>query len=58
LYRVMRALASIGVFNEVSPRTFTLTPLGELLRAGVPGTLKEMILWWNDRLHFETYAEM
>jgi hypothetical protein len=58
LYRAMRALASTGVFNEVSARTFALTPISELLCAGVPGTLKEMILWWNDRLHFETYAEM
>jgi len=58
LYRVMRALASSGVFNEGASRTFALTPVGELLCAGVPGTLKEMILWWNDRLHFETYAEM
>jgi O-methyltransferase len=58
LYRVMRALASIGVFDEVSARTFALTSVSELLCAGVPGSLKEMILWWNDRLHFETYPEM
>src|SRR5687767_933718 len=26
LYRVLRALASLGVFTEVAPRTFGLTP--------------------------------
>src|SRR5262249_14406851 len=34
LYRVLRALASIGVFNETSPRSFALTPLAEPLRSG------------------------
>jgi hypothetical protein len=34
LYRVLRALASVGVFDEVSPRTFGLTPVGAALRDG------------------------
>lgn len=58
IYRVLRALSSIGVFNEVTARTFTLTPVGQLLRAGAQGSLREMILWWDDPLHFQTYAEM
>ena len=33
LYRVLRALASVGVFSETVPRTFVLTPVGELLRS-------------------------
>lgn len=31
LYRFMRALATVGVFVETSPRTFAQTPLSELL---------------------------
>jgi predicted transcriptional regulator len=31
LFRLLRALASAGVFNESSPRNFELTPVGELL---------------------------
>src|SRR5215468_6143565 len=31
LYRVLRALAAEGLFTEVEPRTFGLTPLGRLL---------------------------
>jgi len=38
LYRVLRALASVGVFTEVSPRRFANTPLSDCLRPGVPGS--------------------
>src|SRR6476659_7686243 len=34
LYRVMRALASVGVFQELDGRKFSLTPAGEALKEG------------------------
>lgn len=40
LYRLLRALAGVGVFTEVAPRRFGLTPLAECLRTGVPGSLR------------------
>jgi hypothetical protein len=40
LYRLMRALASVGVFAEESSRRFRHTPLSELLRSSAPGSLK------------------
>jgi hypothetical protein len=58
LYRVLRALASIGVFNEVSPRTFALTPTGELLRADRDDSVRDMVLWIANAFHFHTYPEM
>jgi len=58
LYRVMRALASAGIFEEGAPRTFGLTPAAELLCGGVKGSLREMVRWLATRLHFETYPEM
>ena len=39
LRRVLRALASVGVFTEASPGSFTLTPLAELLRTETPGSM-------------------
>jgi len=42
LYRAMRALASHGVFAEVEPRSFEVTPTGQLLRSDVPGSQR---LW-------------
>jgi len=44
VYRIMRALANAGLFEEPSPRTFALTPLGELLRSDVPNSFRSMIL--------------
>jgi len=40
LYRLLRALASEGVFTEDEDGRFGLTPLGQLLRPDVPGTLR------------------
>jgi hypothetical protein len=40
LYRVLRLLASIGVFAEVTPRTFGLTPLGQTLRSDTPDSVR------------------
>jgi hypothetical protein len=39
LYRVLRALAAIGLLNELPDRCFELTALGETLRSDVPGSL-------------------
>jgi len=40
LYRILRALASVGVFTEDKRRGFALTPLGDTLRTDVPGSLR------------------
>ena len=40
LYRVLRFLASQGVFVESSPRVFGLTPRAELLRSDVPNSAR------------------
>lgn len=40
LYRLLRALASVGVFASDEAGRFTLTPVGELLRTGVPGSMR------------------
>jgi hypothetical protein len=44
LNRLMRLLASIGIFEEQDDGTFALTSLGELLRTGVPGSMRSMVL--------------
>jgi hypothetical protein len=52
LYRVLRALASMGVFAEVAERQFALTATGELLRSDAPGSLRDYAilngsLWYS-----------
>ncbi len=44
LHRVMRLLASIGVFAEQDDGRFTLEPLGELLRDDVPGSMRAAVM--------------
>lgn len=58
LYRVLRALVSVGVFAEVAPRTFALSPMAEPLRSDRPGNVRDLVLWIGDRFHFHTWAEM
>ena len=44
LNRVMRLLASVGIFDEQENGSFALTPLGEPLRAGVPGSMRASVM--------------
>lgn len=44
LYRVLRLLTSLGVFAEVTPRTFRLTPLGETLRSDAPDSVRNFAI--------------
>ncbi len=44
LARVMRLLASVGVFAEQEDGKFALTPLGEFLREGVPGSMRASVM--------------
>jgi hypothetical protein len=42
LYRLLRALASVGVFTEVEPGRFGRTRLAELLRGDTPGSMRAL----------------
>jgi hypothetical protein len=57
LYRVMRTLASLGVFDEQRPRAFALTVAGTMLRKQ-PGSFYDMGLFITSPTHFRVYAEM
>jgi hypothetical protein len=48
LYRVMRMLASVGVFAEPSPRRFALTPTGQMLRSDAPNSMRYMAMMFTD----------
>jgi hypothetical protein len=58
LYRVLRLLTSVGVFEETGPRRFALTPAAELLRKDVPGSLRGMAVFLPDPLHLRVYANV
>ena len=50
LYRLLRALASIGVVAEVTPSRFRLTPFGQPLRRDVSNSVWASIIFWADLL--------
>jgi hypothetical protein len=58
LYRVLRALASVGLFDEEAPRRFKLTLAGQMLRSDVPGSMHPMALWITSPFHFRVYADL
>jgi O-methyltransferase domain len=58
LYRIMRALASVGVFAETSPRTFALTPPAELLQKAHPRSARDLMAFIPDPFHFRVYADL
>jgi hypothetical protein len=57
LYRLLRALASVGVFTEEDPRRFSLTPLAEPLRSDVAGSKRALALMCGDE-QFRAWAEI
>lgn len=50
LYRLLRALAAIGVTEETTPQHFRLTPFGWPLRRDVPHSAWPSVVFWADLL--------
>lgn len=48
LYRLLRALASVGIFAEEDGKRFTLTPLAEPLRSDFAGSQRSLALMMGD----------
>lgn len=50
LFRILRALSSVGVFTETEDRVFGLTPLGQCLLSNALGPIARMFLSeWHDK---------
>lgn len=58
LYRVLRALASVGVFAEDDRRRFALMPLGDALRSDVPGSLRLLAIELLGRNHYAAWEQL
>ncbi len=58
LYRVLRLLSSLGIFDEIGPRTFALNPAAELLRKSAPNSLRSMALFLPDPFHYRVYSNI
>ena len=59
LYRVLRALATVGIFTEDADRRFSLTPVANCLRSDIPDSLRSFAIMvgaefyqsWGNLLH-------
>ncbi len=58
LYRLMRALATVGVYDEQEDGRFALTPLGEGLRSDVPGSLRPLARTLADPATWAAWAHL
>jgi hypothetical protein len=50
LYRLLRALATLGIVSECAPGRFVLTPFGEPLRRDAPNSAWAGVVFWSDLL--------
>jgi hypothetical protein len=58
LYRVLRALASVGVFLEAKPHTFVNTPMSETLRTDAPNSTRYFVIFGGEEPHWRTMGHM
>src|SRR4051812_33415680 len=53
LYRLLRALTSLGLFRETEAKDFALTPMGEPLRRDTKGSMRALAIMlarpWHDQ---------
>ena len=57
LYRLLRALASVGVFAETEEGAFCLTPLAEVLRSDAPDSLRAFAIMLGDESHGRAWGD-
>jgi len=57
LHRLLRTLASTGVFTEPQPGVFALTPLGQTLTSSQPGSMRDLAIMWMET-HYAPFAEL
>jgi hypothetical protein len=58
LYRLLRALASQGVFAELEEQRFELTPLAQLLRSDVPDSKRALARTYGAAEQFGAWADL
>lgn len=57
LYRLMRALASVGVFAEKEQGCFTLTPFAACLQSDVPGSMRALVIMCGEE-HYQAWGDI
>jgi hypothetical protein len=58
LYRVLRLLASAGIFSETSDGKFELTPIAALLRSDAPNSMRDAAIMQGEEWNWRNYGEL
>jgi hypothetical protein len=58
LYRLMRTLASLGLFTEDAAQRFSLRPLGEALKSGASGSIRGAVLTLTGELVTKSLGQL
>jgi hypothetical protein len=58
LYRLLRALAGVGIFRETEPGSFELTPLASCLRSDVPDSLQAVAILYGEPWHRAAWSSV
>jgi hypothetical protein len=58
LYRLLRALASVGVFAETDDGTFASTPLADTLRSDRPESLRALVISELGGAHYQAWGDL
>lgn len=58
LGRLLRALASVGVLEEIDAGRFRLTPRGRALRADVPGSIRAAAILFGEPWYWQPWTEL
>ncbi|MBD0372031.1 MAG: methyltransferase [Pyrinomonadaceae bacterium] len=58
LYRVLRTLAAVGVFEEVEPNHFALTSMGETLRSDAEGSLRPLAVCMGGQCNWQAWGDI
>ncbi|MEC3974262.1 methyltransferase [Amycolatopsis sp. H20-H5] len=58
LHRILRAVASVGVFAEDTEGRYGQTPLSEYLRDGIPGSLRQAVIFFGEDFTWRPYGQI
>ena len=58
LYRILRTMASVGVFAETKGGRFKLTPLAATLRSDVSGSMRAWAIMANEKYTWDSWMDL
>jgi SAM-dependent methyltransferase len=58
LYRVLRATASVGLFQELADQQFALTPMAYFLQSDTAMSLRDGVVMFGEKFHFLPFGSL